>query len=300
MKTGYKNHSKAAGIRVTQGDMNTEDVDQPTTSTAHEYRYKHFTTALLMHDLRFRKGAAAPDDAFPDFELITTEGARLTNDDIFGDRPVIFVFGSMTCPMTASAAPSVRELYDEFGDRVKFIMMYVREAHPGERFAQVASIEEKLGHARTLKDFYNIQWTVAADSVNGSLHRALDPKPNSAFLMDRDGTILFRSLWASDYDALCKALNAVASGQAPPAKQSTKMIGPVARAMGYVQEVMVRAGPQAVKDLWLAGFPMALAGRLAALHLSSSPDRRGVAAVLTLALGTFIILGLLGVLLFAN
>ena len=31
--------------------MNTEDDN--------EYRYKHFTTALLMHDLRFRKGAAA-------------------------------------------------------------------------------------------------------------------------------------------------------------------------------------------------------------------------------------------------
>ncbi len=88
--------------------MNTEVINQAAPSARNEYRYKHFTTALLMHDLRFRKGAAAPGDAFPDFELITTEGARLTNDDIFGDRPVIFVFGSMTCPMTASAAPSVQ------------------------------------------------------------------------------------------------------------------------------------------------------------------------------------------------
>ena len=271
--------------------MNTEVINQAAPSARNEYRYKHFTTALLMHDLRFRKGAAAPGDAFPDFELITTDGARLTNDDIFGDRPVIFVFGSMTCPMTASAAPSVQELYDEFGDRVKFIMMYVREAHPGEHFAQVESIEEKLGHARTLKDFYNIQWTVAADSVDGNLHRALDPKPNSAFLMDRDGTILFRSLWASDYDALCKALNAVANGQAPPAKQSTKMIGPVARAMGHVQEVMKRGGPQAVRDLWLAGFPMALAGRIAILFSPLSPDKRGIVAVLVLA---FVMLALIG------
>ncbi len=264
--------------------MNTEYVDKAMTSTVNEYRYKHFTTALLMRDLRFQKGAAAPGDAFPDFELITTEGARLTNDDIFGDRPVIFVFGSMTCPMTASAAPSVQDLYDEFGDRVKFIMMYVREAHPGEHFAQVATIEEKLGHARSLKEFYDIQWTVAADSVNGSLHRALDPKPNSAFLMDRDGTILFRSLWASDYDALRQALQAIASGQTPPAKQSTKMIGPVSRSMGHVQEVMERGGPQAARDLWLAGFPMALAGRIATLFSPLSPDKRGVAAALVLAL----------------
>ena len=264
--------------------MSTKDIDQPTRCTVNEYRYNRFTTSLLFRDLRFRKDAAAPGDLFPDFELITTDGARLVKDDVFGDKPVIFVFGSMTCPMTASAAPSVQELYDEFGERVKFIMMYVREAHPGEHFSQVATIEEKLVHARALKEFYDIQWTVAADNVDGNLHRALDPKPNSAFLMDRDGTILFRSLWASDYGALHQALDAVASGQAPPAEQSTKMMGPVARAMGHVQEVMKRGGPQAARDLWLAGFPMALAGRIATLFSPLSPDERGIVAVLVLAL----------------
>jgi len=273
--------------------MSTDDIYQRTKSTASEYRYNRFTTSLLFRDLRFRKDAAAPGDLFPDFELITTDGARLVKEDVFGDVPVIFVFGSMTCPMTASAAPSVQQLYDEFGDRVKFVMMYVREAHPGEHYAQVTTIEEKLGHARTLKKFYDIQWTVAVDSVDGKLHRALDPKPNSAFLMDRDGTILFRSLWASDYDALCKALRAVASDQAPPAEQSTKMIGPVARAMGHVQKVMKRGGPQAVRDLWLAGFPMALAGRIATLFSPLSPDQRGIVAVLVLAFVMLTSIGLL-------
>ena len=264
--------------------MNAEVINQAVPSARNEYRYKHFTTSLLFRDLRFRKDAAAPGDLFPDFELITSDGARLVNEDVFGDKPVVFVFGSMTCPMTASAAPSVQELYDEFGDRVRFIMMYVREAHPGEHFAQIATIEEKLDHARALKEFYDIQWTVVADNIDGNLHRALDPKPNSAFLMDRDGTILFRSLWASDYDALRQALDAVSSGQVLPANQSTKMMGPVARAMGHVQEVMQRGGPQASRDLWLAGFPMALAGRIATLFSPLSPDERGIVAVLVLAL----------------
>ena len=119
-----------------------------------KYRYKRFTTSLLFRDLRFRRDAAAPGDAFPEFELITTDGRSLFNDDVFGDKPVIFIFGSMTCPMTASAAPSVQELYEEFGDRVNFIMMYVREAHPGEQFGQSETIEEKLEYARALKEFY--------------------------------------------------------------------------------------------------------------------------------------------------
>jgi thiol-disulfide isomerase/thioredoxin len=263
-----------------------------------EYRYKRFTTSLLFRDLRFRKDAAAAGDAFPEFELITADNSRLVNDDVFGEKPVIFIFGSMTCPMTASAAPTVQELYDEFGDRVNFIMMYVREAHPGEYFAQSETIEEKLGYARALKDFYGIQWTVAADNVDGDLHRALDPKPNSAFLMDKGGTILFRSLWASDYCALRAALDATATGQPLAAKQSTKMLGPVVEAMGYVHEVMKRGGPQAVKDLWRAGLPMALAGRVAIIFSGLSPNRRGAAAVLTLVFGLLLMLGLLSALVF--
>ncbi len=69
-------------------------------------------------------------------------------------------------------------------------------------------------------------------------------------------------------------------------------MGPVIRAMGHVQEVMTRGGPQAVRDLWLAGFPMALAGRIATLFSSLAPDKRGIAAVLVLALGMLAAIGL--------
>jgi thiol-disulfide isomerase/thioredoxin len=272
--------------------MNSAAINQPTASIADDYRYKHFTTDLLFRDLRFRRDAAAPGDAFPQFELFTTDGSILVNEDVFGDKPVIFIFGSMTCPMTASAAPSVQELYEEFGNRVEFIMLYVREAHPGEYFAQSETLEEKLDYAQKLKDFYDIQWTVAVDNIDGDLHRALDPKPNSAFLADKDGTILFRSLWASDYSALRRALDAAANGRIPEMRQSVRMIGPVSRAMGHVQEVMTRGGPQAVRDLWLAGFPMALAGRVATLFSSLAPDQRGIAAVLTTAIVTLTMIGL--------
>ncbi len=263
------------------------------------YRYKRFTSGLLFRDLRFGKDAAGAGDSFPSFELVTTNGDRLVNHDVFGDKPVLVIFGSMTCPMTASAAPSVQQLYDEFGDRVEFIMLYVREAHPGENFTQSVTMKEKLEYARALKKFYDIQWTVAADNIDGDLHRALDPKPNSAYLINSKGTIVFRSLWAADRDALHQALDAAAAGRVPEMKQSEALIGPVIRAMGQVQEVMTRGGPQAVRDLWRAGFPMALAGRVATLFTPLSPDQRGIAAVLTLALSMLVVLGLLGARVFA-
>jgi len=279
--------------------VSTATASQHLTSVGEDYRYKRFTTRLLFRDLRFRKDSAKPGDSFPSFELLTTDGLRLTNGDLFGDKPVLFIFGSMTCPMTSSAAPSVQELYDRFGDRVNFIMLYVREAHPGEKITQSKSIDEKLEHARALKEFYGIDWTVAADTIDGDLNRALDPKPNSAFLMNSNGMIVFRSLWAADYDALSEALNAVADGRTPERNQSTAMIVPVAKAMGHVQAVMERGGSQAVRDLWRGGLPMAAAGRLATFFSPLTPDQRGIAAVLTLALGTMAALGILGAWIFA-
>jgi len=212
---------------------------------------------------------------------------------------VLFIFGSMTCPNTASAAPSVQTLYEKFGDRVRFIMVYVREAHPGEYISQAEAIVEKLEHARALKKFYDIEWTVAADNIDGDLHRALDPKPNSAVLVNSAGIIIFRSLWAAVRDATHQAVHAVAAGRAPEMKQSSALIGPVTRAMGHVQAVMERGGPQAVRDLWIAGFPIALAGRIATFFSPLSPDQRGIAAVLTLAIGTSAGLGILAALTFS-
>jgi hypothetical protein len=38
--------------------------------------------------------------------------------------------------MTASAVPALKKLWAEFGSRVAFITLYVREAHPGENYPQ--------------------------------------------------------------------------------------------------------------------------------------------------------------------
>jgi thiol-disulfide isomerase/thioredoxin len=257
------------------------------------YRYNKFTTNLLFRDMGFRRGAAAPGDQVPAFELITTHGERLVNDDVFGDKPVLFIFGSMTCPMTASSAPSVQELYEEFGERVDFIMMYVREAHPGEYYSQAESMDDKISSATALRDYYGIDWTVVTDTLDGDLHRALDPKPNAAYLVSSNGKILFRSLWAADYGALHAALEDVVAGKTLRRTQSTRLFGPVVRAMGTVREVMRRGGPQAERDLWRAAFPMALAGLVATWFGPLAPDQRGIAAVLTIAIGMIVVLGVL-------
>ena len=103
-----------------------------TTSPGEQYRYDHFSTKLLVRDLRFQANTPAPGDALPEFEVYTSQGERRASQEILGEKPLLLVFGSMTCPMTASSMPSLSDLFDEFGEHIDFMLVNVREAHPGE------------------------------------------------------------------------------------------------------------------------------------------------------------------------
>ena len=43
-------------------------------TTNNDYRYKTFTTQLLLGDMRFHKSAPKAGEPFPDFKLETTDG----------------------------------------------------------------------------------------------------------------------------------------------------------------------------------------------------------------------------------
>ena len=144
---------------------------------ASEYRFKRLRTQLLMQDFRFKKRAPGPGDPLPEFDLVTTTGERIETKDYTDKQPLLLIFGSVTCPMTVSAFAPLKRLYSKFGDKIAFVMLNVREAHPGENFQQPETLEEKLEHAKAMKDNYDIPWTVAVDDIDGSLHRALDTKP---------------------------------------------------------------------------------------------------------------------------
>ena len=92
--------------------------------------------------------------------------------------------------------------------------------------------------------------------IDGTLHRALGPKPNSAYVLGKDGTILFRAHWANDGNALAGALDAVAAGASPSSSQSGGIIPATVRFLGNVAPVLDRAGAGAWGDMWRAAPPM--------------------------------------------
>lgn len=261
--------------------MQTIQTADPHPETGDAYRYGRFSPKLLFQDLRFSKKALAPGDVLSVHEVPTLDGGSI---QIGGHReqPMLLVTGSITCPMTDSAMPVIDALHEEFGDRVEFVLLNVREAHPGAHFPQPTTEEQKLEHARSLRERHDVPFTIAIDSLDGELHQRLDAKPNAAFLIDATGEVVFRAHWARDDRSIRKALHSVLAGTDPVKRQSRAMLGPVARAMGSVDEVMRTAGPGARRDLWWSASPMATAGLFARLFPFKRSDHRGIAAAVAL------------------
>ncbi len=226
-------------------------------SNAASYRFDRLRIGLVLRDMYFSKCAPRPGDPIAEFDLPTLGAGRFRSADLAETGPALLVFGSYTCPVTASAAPGLNDLHARFGDRVRFVMVKVREAHPGARVPQPSDLEEKREHAERLRDFHRIQYEVAVDDIDGTLHRALSPKPNSAYLLGKDGRILFRAHWANDTKALEKALDAITAGRPLRRTESRGLIRPVWPTVRYIAPVLDRAGSGAWRDMWLVAPPMA-------------------------------------------
>ena len=221
------------------------------------YRYDHLALRLVIADMSYSKGDPGPGDRVPDFDLPLLSGDRFRSTDLGETGPALLIFGSYTCPVTESAAPGLNELHARFGDRVRFVMVNVREAHPGEAVPQPKTLDEKTAHAQQLRDLHGVEFEVAVDDIDGTLHRALSPKPNSAYVLGKDGTILFRAHWANDGNALAAALDAVAAGESPTRSQSGGIIPATIRFARNMAPAFDRAGSGAWADMWRAATPMA-------------------------------------------
>jgi hypothetical protein len=249
-----------------------------------EYRYPHFRRALLVEDMSFHAGPK-PGQPMPDFELATSDGRVIRKQDFVGGSPMLLTMGSITCPMTAASRDILKKLHREYADRVEFVTLYVREAHPGDRYPQARSLDEKLAYARAYKERDGLPWTVAVDDVEGTLHRALDPLPNAAYIMDSDGKVAYRTLWTNDERALRKGLRRVADERRSVAGQTESHLVPMLSGVGWMHDMLVQSGPTAKRDVLREVPPMYVIARIASLFRPLPPLARGVAAVMVAGLG---------------
>src|ERR1051326_1795834 len=109
-------------------------------------------------------------DPAPNFELADLDGNWLRLSDLRG-RPVVLEFGSYTCPIFSDRVPAMEQLAREHPE-ASFLVIYVREAHPGEVQSAHHRLAEKKSAAHKLALEEALTRRVLVDSVDGTTHRA--------------------------------------------------------------------------------------------------------------------------------
>ena len=159
------------------------------TKTAYNYgRYK-----MSEYDLGAFPGSKAGELA-KTFSVRDQKGNEVSLEDYRG-KWVVLETGSITCAMYVKNIPGVRMLQNKFPD-VEFLLIYVREAHPGARLGPHQSDEQKIERAEKLKTFYNEPLKILIDDLEGTMHRAYGELPNVVYVIDPDGKVIYRSDWA--------------------------------------------------------------------------------------------------------
>jgi AhpC/TSA family len=207
------------------------------------------------------RGAAdhvvAPGQPAPDFALDDARGEHVRLLDLRG-RPVLLHFVSYTCPVTRGGVVPMRELHRRYGDRVQFLDIIVRQAHPGERHSGYRSYAEKLEDARQYAEEEGIVWPVLVDDLDATVQRAYGGLAAAAYLIDGEGRVAFCGAWGQS-SALTAAIDDLLSrgGSGAPAGRGIDPLPHLGGAIVAGQGGPLRGGTQSLMDLEL-GFPGAL------------------------------------------
>ena len=148
-------------------------------------------------------GSRLPDS----LEVYDANGYKMKVADLFQNNYTVIVSGCLTCPVFLRTYPGVEAAYHDYGDKgVDFYYLYKTLAHPENHgYIQPITIEERLAHIAVAKDKLQTKIPWLADPMTNEVSSAFGLTPNSEFLFDNEGHILYMNTW-SDADALRRTL----------------------------------------------------------------------------------------------
>lgn len=226
------------------------------------YNYRAFSSKDYDFD---RKTGPELGEKAPDFLVVTSAGKSKYLLDFDCDFLVLET-GSLTCPLFQSRRNTMQTLGD-IDKRVRNVVLYVREAHPGQDIPQHANFESKRRCAERLKTEDGESRFVMVDDFEGTVHRAYGGMPNAVFIINRKGCVVFRAQW-NNPKTTRKALNALLSGRTFSAKSFFKPATPAVSI-----RTLRRAGNGAGLD-FLRSFPALVWNNLIKRNLRLLFNRR--------------------------
>jgi len=160
-------------------------------------------------------GAVAPEFTLPMLKLdngnpITqslgaAQASEVSLKELRKQKPVVLVFGSITCPPFRNQLDGIDEVYDDFSDKANFLFIYVREAHPDsvlsirdsegieslQKIPQAADAIERTQAAAYCQKSLDLKLPIAVDTVHNDVGQAYAGWPNRMVVVDTSGEIIY-------------------------------------------------------------------------------------------------------------
>jgi hypothetical protein len=94
----------------------------------------------------------------------------------------------------------IEQLKEKYGKNgVEFVVVYVREPHPGEpayrQYVQPQNLEQRRQYARELATTRHMKATVVVDTMDDTVSEQFGSLPNMVYVIDRDGTVAYKATW---------------------------------------------------------------------------------------------------------
>lgn len=155
-----------------------------------DYNYENFSTdEYNFDDSKYMEiGSKALN-----FELETVDGGYKKILDFSGDY-LVLEMGSITCPLFQGRRDSMLKISQDF-DNVSFVVLYIREAHPGSFIKSHTNYNDKKICATKLKNVDNEKREIFIDNFDGDAHKSYGSMPDSVFIIDKNKNIVFRLDW---------------------------------------------------------------------------------------------------------
>ena len=133
------------------------------------------------------------------------------------------------------------------------VFLYTHEAHPGEHYPHLTSMEQKFRHARELRDVLGVTRPILVDALDGACHRFLGSQPNMTWIFTGKGTPVYKAEW-TDAQSVQNALDYFLDVKARREGRETLVPFRVERADYRTRDAeafhkgLARNGPKAVSE----------------------------------------------------
>jgi tetratricopeptide (TPR) repeat protein len=141
----------------------------------------------------------APDFALPD----SVSGKIVRLAQIREKAGAVLVFGSYSCPNFRASADELKELYHEYGRRIPFLLVYIREAHAtgtwqstrnqreGVELMPAANLAAKEDHAAMCSRKLHLPFPAVVDGMDDVVEQAYAAWPSRLFVIGKDGRVQY-------------------------------------------------------------------------------------------------------------